>query len=157
MNHHEQNVPPPPKNTALLITLALSAIGATAYFATQNRQPENQNATPPAQAMPQPSAAERKEVRDTLLAHVSQEHCDAEIGGDGYDPSANNILVWQHDGKRDYLALWWASADYYTNKKADGSPETICSGGSATSSFYLAHLVRRDNRLHIAEQDMLAK
>ena len=107
--------------------------------------------------MPQPSAAERKEVRDTLLAHVSQEHCDAEIGGDGYDPSANNILVWQHDGKRDYLALWWASADYYTNKKADGSPETICSGGSATSSFYLAHLVRRDNRLHIAEQDMLAK
>jgi len=42
-------------------------------------------------------------------------------------------------------------------KKADGSTETICSGGSATSSFYLAHLVRHNNRLHIAEQDMLAK
>lgn len=107
--------------------------------------------------MPVPSTAERQEVRDTLLAHVSKHYCDAEIGGEGYVPTENNILVWQHDGRRDYLALWWASRWYEPDQKADGTTETLCSGGSATSRFYLAHLVRHNGRLQVAEQDMLQK
>lgn len=104
------------------------------------RQPENQNTAPPVQAMPQSTAAEREKVRNTLLAQVSQAYCDAEIGGDGYDPSANNILVWQHDGKRDYLALWWASADYYTNIKKRTAAQKQYAAADQQPAVFTLHI-----------------
>lgn len=145
------------KTPTLLCALALAAAGTLAYFSGYSRQPEN--AALPAQTASQPQAlseAERREVWDVLLREVSKEYCDAEAGGPVDGDKQENVFVWQYQGERNYLVWWQAGSSYYRDEQEDGTAEIRCSGGSATGSSFLAWLVRRNGRLQLLEQDMLA-
>lgn len=145
------------KTTILLCALALAAAGTLAYFAGYDRQPEH--AAPPAPTASQPQAlseAERREVWNVLLREVSQEYCDAEAGGPVGGDKQESVFVWQYQGERNYLVWWQAAGSYYRDEQADGTAEIHCISGSASSSNFLARLVRRNGRLQLIEQDMLA-
>ena len=93
---------------------------------------------------------------NVLLREVSQEYCDAEAGGPVGGDKQESMFVWQYQGERNYLVWWQAGSSYYRDEQADGTAEIRCSGGSATGSSFLARLVRRNGRLQLLEQDMLA-
>ena len=74
------------------------------------------------------------------------------VGGDKQE----SVFVWQYQGERNYLVWWQAAGSYYRDEQADGTAEIHCISGSASSSNFLARLVRRNGRLQLLEQDMLA-
>ena len=113
----------------------------------------------PAKSQPMLDALEsdKQAALQALLTYLKPHYCDIEAGGQLSEPPKESVWIVQQKGKRFYWVWWYASAEREEVKRGNGKTEIICNGGSGTSAFYLAKMVKRGNQFVVLEPDVLHK
>ena len=144
------------KPSAIFLFVSMIVMSSWAFYL---QQPDSKSIVwiSPARSQPVLDALEsdKQAALQALLTYLEPHYCDVEAGGQFSEPPKESVWIERQKGKQIYWVWWYASAVREGIERGNGQTEIICNGGSGTSSFYLAKLVKRGNRFVVLESDVL--